>query len=74
MIKKLAFAIVLAAALLAAAPAAEAAQGPGPSTGVPGPSAGVPGAPLLEGLLGSLEVGHPATSLQSIVPGGVLGG
>ncbi|MEU7427501.1 hypothetical protein [Streptomyces sp. NPDC040750] len=67
MIKKLAFATVLAAALLAAAPAAEAAQSPGPS-------AGVPGAPLLEGLLGSLEVGHPATSLQSIVPGGVLGG
>jgi hypothetical protein len=66
MIKKLACVSVLATALLAAAPAAEAAP-------APGPSAGVPGGPLLNGLLGSLEVGHPATSPQSLLPEGVLG-
>ncbi|GHC06611.1 MULTISPECIES: hypothetical protein [Streptomyces rochei group] len=66
MIKKLACASVLATALLAAAPAAEAAPEPGPSTGVPG-------APLLDGLLGTLEIGHPATSPQSLLPEGLLG-
>ncbi|MFD4263303.1 hypothetical protein ACFWR9_38275 [Streptomyces sp. NPDC058534] len=43
------------------------------SAPAPGPSAGVPGAPLLNGRLGSLEVGHPATSPQSLLPEGVLG-
>ncbi|WP_395571758.1 hypothetical protein [Streptomyces sp. BK79] len=66
MIKKLACVSVIATALLAAAPAAGAAP-------EPGPSAGVPGGPLLNGLLGSLEVGHPATSPQSLLPEGVLG-
>ncbi|MDL5205882.1 hypothetical protein [Streptomyces sp. ALI-76-A] len=66
MIKKLACVSVLAVALLSA-PAAQAAP-------APGPSAGAPGAPFLGGLLGSLEVGHPATSLRSLLPSGVLGG
>ncbi|MBX4174847.1 MULTISPECIES: hypothetical protein [Streptomyces rochei group] len=66
MIKKLACASVMATALLAAAPAAEAAPEPGPSTGVPG-------GPLLDGLLGTLEIGHPATSPQSLLPEGLLG-
>ncbi|MFG2356399.1 hypothetical protein [Streptomyces sp. NPDC048521] len=66
MIKKLACVTVMAAALLAAAPAAGAAPGPHSSTGAPGAS-------LLRGLLGSLEVGHPATSLQTILPPGVTG-
>ncbi|MBU6533505.1 hypothetical protein ACFUIW_19975 [Streptomyces sp. NPDC057245] len=68
MIKKLACVSVLAAALLVSAPLAEAAPVP-----VPEPSAGVPGGPLLNGLLGSLEVGHPATSPQSLLPAGILG-
>ncbi|MFJ7147871.1 hypothetical protein ACIQVT_06690 [Streptomyces sp. NPDC100445] len=67
MIRKLVCASVLAAAFLAAAPAAEAAV-------KPVPSAGVPGAPLLRGLLGALEVGNPMASPQSLVPRGVLGG
>ncbi|MFF9049439.1 hypothetical protein [Streptomyces parvulus] len=66
MIKKLACVSVLAAALLVSAPVAHSAP-------APGPSGGVPGAPLLNGLLGSLEVGHPATSPQSLLPQGVLG-
>lgn len=67
MIKKLACATVMAAALLASAPAAGAAPNPVPS-------AGAPGAPLLQALLGPLEVGHPATSLQTLLPTGVVGG
>ncbi|MFJ8150560.1 hypothetical protein ACIQ8D_26605 [Streptomyces sp. NPDC096094] len=66
MIKKLACASVMATALLASAPAAEAAP-------APGPSAGVPGGPLLDSLLGTLEIGHPATSPQSLLPEGILG-
>ncbi|MEU2059124.1 hypothetical protein [Streptomyces sp. NPDC013455] len=66
MIKKLACVSVLAAALLAAAPAAEAAQRPAPP-------AGVPGGDLLKGLLGSLEIGHPVTSLRTLLPTGVRG-
>ncbi|MGQ5593375.1 hypothetical protein ACUJ8N_09190 [Streptomyces sp. ESR1.13] len=65
MIKKLACVSVMATAVLVAAPLAEAAPEPGPSTGVPG-------GPLLNGLLGSLEVGHPATSPQSLLPAGLL--
>jgi hypothetical protein len=67
MIKKLACVSVMATALLVSAPVAEAAP-------VPDPSAGVPGGALLDGLLGSLEVGHPATSPQSLLPQGILGG
>ncbi|MFJ8806537.1 hypothetical protein [Streptomyces sp. NPDC102490] len=67
MIKKLACVSVMATALLVSAPLAEAAP-------VPDPSAGVPGGALLDGLLGSLEVGHPATSPQSLLPQGILGG
>ncbi|MFD0319011.1 hypothetical protein [Streptomyces flavalbus] len=67
MIKNLVRVSVLAAALLATAvPAAQAAWHPVPS-------AGVPGAPFLNGVLGSLELGHPASSPQSLVPSGVLG-
>ncbi|MFD8433244.1 MULTISPECIES: hypothetical protein [Streptomyces] len=66
MIKKLACVSVMATALLVSAPAAEAAP-------VPNPSAGVPGGRLLDGLLGSLEVGHPATSPQSLLPQGLVG-
>ncbi|MBQ0886950.1 hypothetical protein RKD37_008209 [Streptomyces ambofaciens] len=66
MIKKLACVSVMATALLVSAPLAEAAPGPDPA-------AGVPGGPLLNGLLGSLEVGHPATSPQSLLPQGILG-
>ncbi|MES9519420.1 hypothetical protein [Streptomyces capoamus] len=64
MIKKLACVTVLAAALLAAAPTAEAAQRPAPPTAVPGTA-------LLNGLLGSLEVGHPVTSLRTLLPTGL---
>ncbi|MER6427561.1 hypothetical protein ABT272_07410 [Streptomyces sp900105245] len=67
MIKKIACASAVVAALLAAAaPAAEAAPKPVPANGVPA-------APLLNGILGSLEVGHPVTSLKTIVPTGVRG-
>ncbi|MFE5397892.1 hypothetical protein ACFQ9U_25435 [Streptomyces sp. NPDC056568] len=66
MIKKLACVSVMATALLASAPAAVAAP-------TPGPSSGVPGGPLLDGLLGTLEVGNPATSPQSLLPQGLLG-
>ncbi|AIV38261.1 hypothetical protein D1J63_34725 [Streptomyces sp. KPB2] len=66
MIKKLACVSVMAGALLVSAPVAEAAPEPGPSTGVPGGR-------LLDSLLGSLEVGHPATSPQSLLPQGILG-
>ncbi|MEU6592604.1 hypothetical protein ABZ923_25815 [Streptomyces sp. NPDC046881] len=61
MIKKLACVTVLATALLAAAPTAEAAPRPAPPTAVPG-------AALLNGVLGSLEVGHPVTSLRTLLP------
>ncbi|MEV6809902.1 hypothetical protein [Streptomyces sp. NPDC051132] len=71
MIKKLARVSVLAAALLAAAPAAEAA---GTAAPPPVPSTGAPGAALLAGLLGSLEAGNPATSLNALLPTGVQGG
>ncbi|MCS0605379.1 hypothetical protein NX794_29860 [Streptomyces sp. LP11] len=66
MIKKLACATVVAAALVASAPAAEAAPTPGTSTGAPGTS-------LLNGLLGSLEIGYPATSLSTLLPAGLTG-
>jgi hypothetical protein len=59
----------LTAALLASAPASHAAV----AAPLPAPSAGAPGAPLVGGLLGSLEVGHPVTSLRTLVPAGVLG-
>ncbi|MFG3012412.1 hypothetical protein ACGFZB_18500 [Streptomyces cinerochromogenes] len=52
---------ITAAPALRTAPAAEAAQRPAPPTAVPG------GAPL-NGLLGSLEVGHPVTSLHTLLP------
>ncbi|MEU6452527.1 MULTISPECIES: hypothetical protein [unclassified Streptomyces] len=67
MIKKLVCVSVLAATVLVSAPAAVAAP-------APDPSAGVPGAPLLSGLLGTLEVGHPAASPRSLLPAGILGG
>ncbi|MEG3628065.1 hypothetical protein [Streptomyces poriticola] len=70
MIKKLACVSVLAAAALASAPAAQAAPAAVPD---PGPARGVPGAPFLQGLLGSLEVGHPVASPRSLLPTGVLG-
>ncbi|MFF5531460.1 hypothetical protein ACFY71_03110 [Streptomyces cinerochromogenes] len=66
MIKKFTCITVLAAALLAAAPAAEAAQRPAPPTAVPGGA-------LLNGLLGSLEVGHPVTSLRALLPARLQG-
>ncbi|POX64153.1 hypothetical protein C3492_07205 [Streptomyces sp. Ru62] len=66
MIKKLACVTVLTAALLASAATAEATPRPAPPTGVPG-------AALLDGILGSLEIGHPATSLRTILPTGVRG-
>ncbi|MBL1080905.1 hypothetical protein JK359_02770 [Streptomyces actinomycinicus] len=66
MIKKIACVTVLAAALLASAPAAEAAPGPVPPAGVPGVS-------LLRGILGSLEVGHPAASPATLLPSGLRG-
>ncbi|MEV7994796.1 hypothetical protein AB0O67_23635 [Streptomyces sp. NPDC086077] len=66
MIKKLMCVSVMAAALVAAAPAAQAA--PAPDT-----TKEVPGSALLGGLLGSLEVGHPVTPLNTILPSGVLG-
>jgi hypothetical protein len=69
MIKKLALVSAVAAALLATAPAAEAAQ----ATRAPAPSGGAPLVPFLNGVLGALEVGHPATSLQSILPAGTVG-
>ncbi|MEU4658359.1 hypothetical protein AB0G32_31255 [Streptomyces sp. NPDC023723] len=67
MTKKLVCVSVLAAAFLTAAPLAQAAPAPDPLSGVPS-------APLLKGLLGALEIGHPATSPQSLLPAGVLGG
>ncbi|MFE6286644.1 hypothetical protein [Streptomyces sp. NPDC057877] len=68
MIKNLVRVSVLAAALVATAvPAAQAAAAH------PVPSAGIPGAPLLDGVLGALEVGNPAASPQSLLPAGVLG-
>ncbi|MFF8931360.1 hypothetical protein ACF1AO_29305 [Streptomyces longwoodensis] len=68
MIKKIACLSAVAAALLAA-PAAQAAPLPHPSAGAPG----APGAPFLNNLLGALEIGHPATSPQSLLPAGLLG-
>ncbi|GAA3307714.1 hypothetical protein GCM10020295_67410 [Streptomyces cinereospinus] len=35
----------------------------------PGSSGTVPGVSLLDGLLGSLEIGHPVTSLKTLLPG-----
>ncbi|MEV4338330.1 hypothetical protein [Streptomyces sp. NPDC049590] len=68
MIKKLTCASALAAVLLAcAAPAAGAADA------VRSPAPGAPGASLLSGLLGSLETGNPPTSLNTLLPAGVLG-
>ncbi|MBJ6618022.1 hypothetical protein [Streptomyces sp. DHE17-7] len=64
MIKKLACASVLATALLAAAPAAEAAPEPGPSTGV------VPADPPRRLLAPGNGTGH---SPQSLLPEGLLG-
>ncbi|MFH9398618.1 hypothetical protein ACH4JS_02365 [Streptomyces sp. NPDC017638] len=69
MIKKLACASALAATLLAAAPAAEAAD----AARLPAPDATVPGSALLRGLLGSLEAGNPVTSLTTLLPEGVRG-
>ncbi len=66
MIKKLACVTALAAALLASAPTAGAATRPAPPTGVPGAS-------LLNGILGSLEIGHPVTSLRTLLPTDVRG-
>ncbi|MFV0137317.1 hypothetical protein ACLGIH_29690 [Streptomyces sp. HMX87] len=65
-IKQLGFVSGVAVALLASAPAAPAAP-------AHGTSAGVPGGALLDGLLGSLEIGNPATSLQSLLPTGIAG-
>ncbi|MBG0856606.1 hypothetical protein I2W78_33295 [Streptomyces spinoverrucosus] len=64
MIKKLACVSVLATALLASAPAAQALP-------LPDPAAPVPGGRLLSGLLGSLEIGHPVTSLNTLLPEGL---
>ncbi|MEW2508792.1 hypothetical protein [Streptomyces sp. NPDC046870] len=66
MIKKLACVTVLTAALLASAATAEAGTRSTPPTAVPG-------AALLDGILGSLEIGHPATSLRTVLPPGVRG-
>jgi hypothetical protein len=67
MIKKFACVSAMAVALLASAPAAAQAAAP------PAPSSGAPGVPLLEGLLGSLEVGHPVTSPSTLLPAGITG-
>ncbi|MCZ0205217.1 hypothetical protein ACIG54_16880 [Streptomyces achromogenes] len=70
MIKKLTCASALATALLAtAAPAAGAAE----AVRSPVPAAGAPGVALLSSLLGSLETGNPVTSLNTLLPTGVLG-
>ncbi|MEU1039480.1 hypothetical protein ACFYP4_16260 [Streptomyces sp. NPDC005551] len=74
MIKKLACVSVLATALLASAPVAQAAPAASAPVPVPGPASGAPLVPFLSGVLGSLEVGHPATSAQSLLPTGILGG
>ncbi|MEV5342598.1 hypothetical protein AB0K93_29555 [Streptomyces sp. NPDC052676] len=66
MIKKIACVSAMAVALLASAPAAQAATPPAPSSGAPG-------VPLLDGLLGSLEVGHPVTSPRTLLPAGITG-
>ncbi|MCE0445194.1 hypothetical protein LT493_09200 [Streptomyces tricolor] len=66
MLKKLTCVTVLATALLAAAPTAQAAQRPVPP-------AGVPGGALPHGVLGSLELGHPVTSLRTLPPTGLRG-
>ncbi|CAM5472554.1 MULTISPECIES: hypothetical protein [Streptomyces] len=66
MIKKLACVTALTAALLASAATAEATTRPAPPTGAPG-------AALLDGILGSLEIGHPVTSLRTVLPTGVRG-
>jgi hypothetical protein len=65
MIKKFACVSAMAVALLASAPTAQAAS--------PTPSSGAPGVPLLDGLLGSLEVGHPVTSPRTLLPAGITG-
>jgi hypothetical protein len=69
MIKKLACASAVAATLLAAAPAAQAAD----AARRPAPDSAVPGAALLTSLLGSLEMGNPVTSLTTLLPEGVRG-
>ncbi|MFI9610722.1 hypothetical protein ACIHCM_03260 [Streptomyces sp. NPDC052023] len=66
MIKKLVCVSVMSTALLAAAPAAQAAP-------APDSSGEVPASRLLGGLLGTLEVGHPVTSLSTILPSGLAG-
>ncbi|MEW2284527.1 hypothetical protein [Streptomyces sp. NPDC047841] len=66
MIKELACVTVLTAALLASAATAEAGTRPAPP-------AAVPGASLLDGVLGALEIGHPVTSLKTVLPTGVRG-
>ncbi|MDN3260599.1 hypothetical protein QWJ26_12395 [Streptomyces sp. CSDS2] len=70
MIKKLTCASALAAALLATAASAAGAADTARS---PVPAAGAPGVPLLSDLLGSLEAGNPVTSLNTLLPMGVLG-
>ncbi|MDQ0785089.1 hypothetical protein [Streptomyces sp. B3I8] len=60
---------VLTAAFLASARAQAAPAPPRPR---PAPSATAPGAPLVGGLLGAPEAGHPATPLRTLVPVGVL--
>lgn len=67
MIRKLSCLSVVVAALLMSAPAAQAAN-PRPA-----PSNGAPGTPLLDGVFGSLEVGSPAGSLNTLLPTGLLG-
>ncbi|MFJ4470981.1 hypothetical protein ACIP2X_26355 [Streptomyces sp. NPDC089424] len=66
MIKKLVCVSVMATALVAAAPAAQAAPAPDPTQEVPATA-------LLSGVLGALEVGHPVTSLNTILPNGLTG-
>ncbi|WP_221348622.1 hypothetical protein [Streptomyces beigongshangae] len=68
MIKKIACVSVLAGTLLATAPTAQAA-----AAAAPVPPAGAPGAGLLNGLLGSLEVGNPVASPSTLLPAGLVG-
>ncbi|WP_161224326.1 hypothetical protein [Streptomyces sp. SID8352] len=83
MVKRLVCVSVLSAAVLASTATATATAAPAaPATpsepSVPAVSAvplpGAPGVPLLEGVLGSLEVGHPVTSLTALLPDGVRAG
>ncbi|MCW5249630.1 MULTISPECIES: hypothetical protein [unclassified Streptomyces] len=82
MVKRLVCVSVLSAAVLASAAATATAAPAAPAApaepSVPAVSAvplpGAPGVPLLEGVLGSLEVGHPVTSLTALLPDGVRAG